>query len=93
MKSYDSDFFLYNYNYVQIFFCVDVGSPVESDHNEKYGVPTLEELGVKPSDLNTCLYPGGETEALKRLEKVLQNEVKQNLCVFFFHFNSIKLVA
>lgn len=51
-----------------------VCSPVESDHDKKYGIPTLEELQIKPSVLNPCLYPGGESEALKRLERVLQNE-------------------
>lgn len=59
-----------------ISLCVDQCGPVENDHDEKYGVPTLEELGVNSSELNPCLYPGGETESLKRLEKSLQNEVR-----------------
>lgn len=50
-------------------------TPLESDYDTKYAVPTVEELGVKISELHPCLYPGGETEALERLERVTQNEV------------------
>lgn len=50
-------------------------TPVQDCHEAKYGVPTLEELGVDPDTLSPCLYPGGETEALRRLEDQLQNTV------------------
>ena len=39
--------------------------------NVSYDIPTLEELGVKSEDLEECLFPGGETEGLKRLEKFI----------------------
>ncbi|XP_042901352.1 cryptochrome-1 isoform X2 [Parasteatoda tepidariorum] len=55
-------------------------SPLEDISDSKYDVPTLEELGVKVNDLYPCLYPGGETEALKRLERSLSNE--QYVCKF-----------
>ena len=41
-----------------------------------YNVPTLEELKIKPSDLGPTLYPGGETEALDRLNKQLKRTVR-----------------
>ncbi|KAE8592239.1 hypothetical protein XENTR_v10018699 [Xenopus tropicalis] len=40
----------------------------KSSYNEKYGVPTLEELGQDSLKLGPRLYPGGESEALSRLE-------------------------
>ncbi|KAM5132326.1 cryptochrome-1-like isoform 1-T1 [Mantella aurantiaca] len=43
-------------------------TPWKSSYDEKYGVPTLEELGQDPSQLGPHLYPGGETEALQRLD-------------------------
>lgn len=45
-----------------------------------YDKPSYEELGVKESDLRPCLFPGGETEALSRLEKHLAK--KQWICKF-----------
>ncbi len=37
-----------------------------------YDPPSLKELGIKnESDLEPCLYPGGETEGLKRLDKFI----------------------
>jgi cryptochrome len=39
-----------------------------------YAVPTLTELGVDESKCGPRLYPGGETEALKRLELKMGNE-------------------
>ncbi|XP_035217616.1 cryptochrome-1-like isoform X2 [Stegodyphus dumicola] len=47
---------------------------IDSDYEEKYAVPTLEELRVNPEILYPCLYPGGESEGMKRLEHVLQDE-------------------
>jgi len=42
--------------------------------NKKYNLPTLQELGVNEADLDTCLFPGGETEGLKRLgDKISMN--------------------
>ncbi|GFT22944.1 cryptochrome-1 [Nephila pilipes] len=49
-------------------------TPIENDYEIKYRVPTLKELNVDESELNPCLYPGGETEALKRLELVTSKE-------------------
>ncbi|GBO23249.1 Cryptochrome-1 [Araneus ventricosus] len=55
-------------------------TPVEDDHDVKYSVPTLKELNVNESELSPCLYPGGETEALARLERVTANE--EYICKF-----------
>jgi cryptochrome len=37
-------------------------------------LPTMEEFGIDTSQLGTHLYPGGETEALKRLAQSTSNE-------------------
>lgn len=48
-------------------------TPVGRDHNQQYGVPTLEEMGFhKPPATGSWFYPGGEEEALKRMEAALQ---------------------
>ncbi|GIY03032.1 cryptochrome-1 [Caerostris extrusa] len=56
-----------------IAFC-DNSTLIEDDHEIKYNVPTLKELNVDESDLNPCLFPGGESEALRRLEQILPKE-------------------
>ncbi|KAG9351737.1 hypothetical protein JZ751_022988 [Albula glossodonta] len=38
-------------------------------HEEEYGVPTFEELGKDPQSVGSELYPGGEQEALRRLDE------------------------
>ncbi|GIY62846.1 cryptochrome-1 [Caerostris darwini] len=50
------------------------GTLIVDDHDIKYNVPTLKELNVDESDLNPCLYPGGESEALRHLEQILPKE-------------------
>lgn len=39
-------------------------TPITEDHDEKYGIPTLEELGFETDGLKTPVWIGGETEAL-----------------------------
>ena len=43
-------------------------SPPEKEEEEEHLVPTLAELGVQVEELGECLYPGGETAALERME-------------------------
>uniref|UniRef100_A0A3Q2GL24 Cryptochrome-1 n=1 Tax=Cyprinodon variegatus TaxID=28743 RepID=A0A3Q2GL24_CYPVA len=47
---------------------------VTDDHDDKFGVPSLEELGFETEGLSTAIWPGGETEALKRLERHLERK-------------------
>lgn len=42
-------------------------TPTNLDHDERYGVPTLEELGFDTDGLKPPVWIGGETEALGRL--------------------------
>jgi len=49
-------------------------TPVSDDHDEKYGVPTLEELGFDCENLKPPVWQGGETEALSRLERHLERK-------------------
>ena len=51
-------------------------TPVSEDHEEKFGVPSLNELGLDVSKLSTEIWHGGETEALKRLDRHLERKVK-----------------
>ncbi|XP_048858949.1 cryptochrome-1-like isoform X3 [Brienomyrus brachyistius] len=49
-------------------------TPVADDHAEKYGVPSLEELGFDTEGLPSAVWPGGETEALTRIERHLERK-------------------
>lgn len=48
---------------------------MSTKHDVTYGVPTLAELGKEEKDCGPCLFPGGETEALNRMEKMLKKVV------------------
>ncbi|XP_045118530.1 cryptochrome-2-like [Portunus trituberculatus] len=52
----------------------------EAATDVSYDVPSLKELGVEESQLEPCLYPGGETEALARLK--IYMERKSWVCKF-----------
>lgn len=58
----------------------DVSSPYTKDHEDKYGVPTLEELGHDISSIAEELFPGGEREALRRLDEHMKRT--QWVCSF-----------
>ncbi|XP_067270023.1 cryptochrome circadian regulator 3a [Pseudorasbora parva] len=49
-------------------------TPVSEDHSDKYGVPSLEELGFDIEGLPSAVWPGGETEALTRIERHLERK-------------------
>lgn len=49
-------------------------TPLSEDHDEKYGVPTLEELGFDTEGLHPPVWQGGETEALTRLGRHLERK-------------------
>ena len=51
-------------------------TPVSEDHEEKFGVPSLKELGLDVSQLSTEVWHGGETEALVRLDRHLERKVR-----------------
>ncbi|RXN05652.1 cryptochrome 2b [Labeo rohita] len=46
-------------------------TPISENHREKYGVPLLDELGFDTESLAPAVWPGGESEALMRLERHL----------------------
>ncbi|XP_022085334.1 cryptochrome-2-like isoform X2 [Acanthaster planci] len=52
----------------------DCKLPVGTDHDGEFGVPSLEELGLDPNDAGPVLFPGGETEALQRMEEHLERQ-------------------
>jgi predicted secreted protein len=48
-----------------------------------YSLPTIEEIGVEtPEDSKEVLYPGGESEALRRMYEYMAKEV---LSILGFH--------
>lgn len=49
-------------------------TPIADDHNDRFGVPTLEELGFETEDLEAPVWIGGESEALSRLERHLERK-------------------
>ncbi|ODN04604.1 Cryptochrome-1 [Orchesella cincta] len=49
-------------------------TPVNINHDDKYGVPSLEELGFDTDNLRDPCWRGGEMEALARLERHLERK-------------------
>ncbi|XP_064168589.1 cryptochrome-2-like [Anguilla rostrata] len=47
---------------------------IADNHDERYGVPSLEELGFKTHGLSPAVWKGGETEAVDRLNKHLDRK-------------------
>ncbi|XP_008144996.2 cryptochrome-2 [Eptesicus fuscus] len=47
---------------------------IQENHDETYGVPSLEELGFPTEGLGPAVWQGGETEALARLDKHLERK-------------------
>ncbi|XP_066528064.1 cryptochrome circadian regulator 3b isoform X2 [Hoplias malabaricus] len=50
-------------------------TPISDDHQEKYGVPALEELGFDTEGLAPAVWPGGESEALARIKRHLESDL------------------
>nr|XP_021201222.2 cryptochrome-1 isoform X1 [Helicoverpa armigera]XP_021201231.2 cryptochrome-1 isoform X1 [Helicoverpa armigera]XP_049698225.1 cryptochrome-1 isoform X1 [Helicoverpa armigera] len=49
-------------------------TPLNDDHDDRFGVPTLEELGFETEGLKPPVWIGGESEALARLERHLERK-------------------
>ncbi|XP_022819927.1 cryptochrome-1-like isoform X2 [Spodoptera litura] len=49
-------------------------TPLTDDHDDRFGVPTLEELGFETEGLKPPVWIGGESEALARLERHLERK-------------------
>lgn len=49
-------------------------TPISPDHDNHFGVPTLEELGFDTDGLKPATWVGGETEALSRLNRYLERK-------------------
>ncbi|RXM28850.1 C-Jun-amino-terminal kinase-interacting protein 1 [Acipenser ruthenus] len=47
---------------------------IAENHDEHYGVPSLEELGFKTASLGPTKWKGGETEALRRMDRHLERK-------------------
>ncbi|MGH0144624.1 UNVERIFIED_CONTAM: hypothetical protein FKN15_005322 [Acipenser sinensis] len=60
------------YLLLRAFIDCNVRTPCSDSHEEEFGVPTLEELGQDPLKAGPHLYPGGEGEALRRLDQHMQ---------------------
>lgn len=55
----------------------DVKTPCSDNHEKTYGLPTLEELGHDTTALEEVLFPGGEQEALRRLDEHMKRTVSE----------------
>ncbi|XP_074648763.1 cryptochrome-1-like [Tubulanus polymorphus] len=51
-----------------------VFTPVSDDHDDHFGIPTLEKLSFDTENLATSVWKGGETEGLARLERHLERK-------------------
>lgn len=51
-----------------------VETPIDEDHDDKFAVPSLEELGFDTESLRPTVWLGGESEALARLERHLERK-------------------
>lgn len=60
-------------NLAVCFFTKDVTTPCSN--NSEYGIPALEDLGHDIADLGEELFPGGEQEALRRLDEHMKRKV------------------
>ncbi|XP_064627650.1 cryptochrome-1-like [Lineus longissimus] len=49
-------------------------TPISEDHDEKYGIPTLDQLGFDTEKLLPAVWRGGEAAALDRLERHLERK-------------------
>ncbi|XP_075693136.1 cryptochrome-2 [Rhinoderma darwinii] len=47
---------------------------IKNTHDKTYGVPSLEELGFPSENQGAAVWPGGETEALARLDRHLERK-------------------
>ena len=61
---------------LNVHFLAGCCTPVSEDHEEKFGVPSLKELGLDVSKLSAEVWHGGETEALIRLDRHLERKVQ-----------------
>ena len=52
-------------------------TPLLNNEDKIFQIPSLEELGIIPSDgeLQVSKFPGGEAVAVERMKKCLENEV------------------
>lgn len=60
-------------NLTVCFFSKDVTTPCSN--SSEYGLPTLEDLGHDIAELGEELFPGGEQEALRRLDEHMKRKV------------------
>lgn len=65
--------------YISFVYASGCSTPAGDVHDENYRVPSLADLGKKASECGPRLYPGGETEALERMERHLKKTVIQML--------------
>jgi cryptochrome len=49
-------------------------TPISDDHDDLWSVPTLSELGFDTDHVPPPKWPGGETEALNRLDRHLERK-------------------
>ncbi|KOB73084.1 Cryptochrome 2, partial [Operophtera brumata] len=66
-------------------------TPLDLNHDERFGVPTLEELGFDTEHLQAPVWIGGESEALARLERHLERKAFGCLSTRLFYYQLTEL--
>ncbi|XP_041350836.1 cryptochrome-1-like [Gigantopelta aegis] len=66
-------------------------TPISENHNKKYGIPTLKELGFDVELVEPSSFRGGETEALIRLFRHLEKKGKTTILAWVANFEKPKL--
>jgi len=59
-------------------FVKDIKTPCSEKHEKEYSIPTLEELCQDTSCPGEELFPGGEQEALRRLDEHMEKTVHES---------------
>ena len=58
----------------------EIKTATNDSHDQEYGIPSMSDLGHDEAECGPVLFPGGETEGLKRLESMLKKTVNLFLC-------------
>ncbi|CAG2250086.1 CRY [Mytilus edulis] len=52
----------------------EIKTKIAANHDTEYGVPTMADLGKDDSECGPLLFPGGESEGLKRLDTMMKKQ-------------------
>lgn len=68
-------------------------TPCSENHEKKYGIPTLQELSHDAASVGEEQFPGGEQEALRRLDEHMKRTVSLFHTQIFFSAWSVRAAS